>query len=102
MPKYVVHVYDNFHYMDPDEEWTLGVFNTPEEALEAAKGLVDRSLLENLKPGMTPAVLFGYYKSFGDDPSIYVEGGGEGAPPFSAWTYAESRAVDLCATLPAT
>ena len=94
MPKCVVHVYDNFHYMDPDEEWTLCVFDTPEDALEAAKRLVDDSLRENLKPGMTPAVLFQYYQNFGDDPSIYVEGGGEGAPNFSAWEYAEARAVE--------
>jgi hypothetical protein len=86
--------------MVPDEEWSLGVFDTSEEALEAAKRLVDDSLRENWKPGMTPAVLFLRYQTFGDDPAIYVEGGGDGAPPFSAWTYAESRAVELCATLP--
>jgi hypothetical protein len=101
VPKYKVHVYDNFHYMDPEAEWDLGVFDTPDEALKAAKRLVDDFLHENWKSGIAPKALFQYYQSFGDDPAIYLDDGGDDAPPFSAWAYAKIRAFELCANSPA-
>jgi hypothetical protein len=85
---------DNFHYMDESERWELGVFSTAEEALEACRRLVDRSLLESYKDGATADELFDDYKSFGDDPFIIAL---EDAPrvSFSAWTYARQRASEL-------
>ena len=35
---------DNFHYMDEDERCDSGTFKTYEEAVSAAKEIVDRSL----------------------------------------------------------
>jgi hypothetical protein len=99
MPSYKVMVDDNFHYMDENERWELGVFATAEEALEACRRLVDRSLLEGYKDGATADELFENYKSFGDDPFILTL---EDAPKvsFSAWTYARTRASELTAADP--
>ncbi|CAN5462781.1 hypothetical protein BH10PSE17_BH10PSE17_27510 [soil metagenome] len=90
---FTVLVDDNFHYMDEDERTTAGVFETAEQALACAQGIVDRWLLDAHKPGMKPVDLFASYKSFGEDPFIVPsEGGGR----FSAWEYAERRCEEIC------
>ena len=43
--KYSVYVDDNFHYMQEDERYTLGVFDTEAEAVEAARNIIDKFLL---------------------------------------------------------
>ena len=85
---YTVFVDDNFHYMDEDERYTLGVFATVEEAIAACRSIVDRCL--NHEPGMTAEAMFKKYAMFGEDPFIPgVE--------FSAWTYAKERCAELAA-----
>ena len=66
--KFTVFVDDNFHYMDPDERWTLGVFSSAEEAVAASKATVDACLDEAYAPGMSAEELFLRYTHFGDDP----------------------------------
>lgn len=85
---FVVKVDDNFHYMDEDERWTLGVFSTLELAIEACKRVVDQSLQECFEPGISAERLLAQYKSFGDDPFIV---GGDDSVKFSAWDYAAQR-----------
>jgi len=99
MPSYKVMVDDNFHYMDENERWEFGVFASAESALEVCRRLVDRSLVDGYKAGATAAELFDHYKSFGDDPFIVAL---DDAPrlKFSAWTYAQERAVELTAPDP--
>ena len=41
--KYTVLVDDNYHYMNEEYRYTLGVYDTKEEALQAAKSIVDLS-----------------------------------------------------------
>ncbi len=53
--------------------------------------LVDLSLKEGYEPGMTAKALFGYYKSFGDDPFIVTIEGSDESAKFSAWDYARER-----------
>ena len=52
-PKYTVYVDDNYHYMDEDERYTLGVFDTEEEAVRAAKNVIDKFLPDTCTPGTT-------------------------------------------------
>ncbi len=94
---YRVLVDENAHFMDADERWELGTFDTAEAAISACKRMVDEDLRELRKPGMTAAELIERYRSFGDDPFIVPI---NGAPPveFSAWDYAEERATAICAT----
>jgi hypothetical protein len=87
---------DNFHYQDPDERREHGTYETVQEALAACRGIVDRSLKEEYRPGISAEALYDRYKSFGDDPFIMViDGAGDGAT-FSAWSYAEERCRVIC------
>lgn len=95
-PRFRVLVDDNSHFMDDDERWTLGVYDTAEEALAACRRLVDASLAEGFEPGMSADALFGHYKAYGDDPFITSIDGQGTAPVFSAWQYAEERAKAMC------
>jgi hypothetical protein len=95
MAEFVVTVADNFHYMDEGAYWTLGAFATADEAIAAAKALVDAFLTDKHQPGATAEELFANYTSFGDDPFIVAKD----APrvEFSAWTYAKARCAELAA-----
>jgi hypothetical protein len=99
MAEFIVTVADNFHYMEDDENWTLGSFATAAEAIAAAKARVDAWLNENFEPGSTAEALFARYTSFGDDPFIVAKD----APrvEFSAWDYARMRCAELAASGPA-
>ncbi len=90
--KYEVFVDDNFHYMDEDERYKLGEFDTEEEAIAACKKIVDEFLLTNYEPGMGEKDLYDSYTSFGEDP--FMRPGSPGS--FSAWTYAKERCSELC------
>ena len=92
--KYEVYVDDNFHYMDEDERYKLGEFDTAEEAIAAAKKIVDDFLELGYRPGMTPRELFVGYRDFGEDPFIRSD---DPTCKFSAWDYARVRSEEICA-----
>jgi len=48
---YKVFVDDNFHYMDKDERYFLGEFDTAEAAVAACQKVVNEWLEEHYKPG---------------------------------------------------
>ena len=89
---YKVMIDDNFHYMDESERVTRGEFATLEAAIDACKAIVNESLQEGYKPGMSAIELYQYYTGFGDDPWV---SGAEGVP-FSALTYARQRCDEMC------
>jgi hypothetical protein len=89
---YTVRVDDNFHYMDKDYRYTHGEYETLEDALKAAKEIVDSFLAAGHIPGMRADDLYQSYTSFGDDPFII---GPEDAK-FSAWNYAQRRCEEIC------
>lgn len=91
--KYLLLCDDNFHYMDEDERSVVGAFDNREDALAAARRMVDRYLHEAYKPGMTAEELYDSYKSFGSDPFIRSSDPG---CQFSAWTYAKTRCEAMC------
>jgi hypothetical protein len=90
---YRVLVDDNFHFMDEDERYTHGEYESLAEAIAACKKIVDDCLNGEYKPGMTAEALYLNYEMFGDDPWI---SGGDGVP-FSAWDYAKRRCAEICA-----
>jgi hypothetical protein len=96
MREYQVLVDDNYHYMDPDERYTYGIYETPEEALAVCRQIVDQCLREGYEPGMSADALYSHYTSFGDDPFIVVPGGGGEDVKFSAWDYAKERCRVIC------
>jgi len=93
---FTVYVDDNYCYMDEDRRWKLGEFETHQEAVAAAKELIDSFLLEHYTPGMTAETLLNGYKGFGDDPFITGEGPGIDSERFSAWEYAERKCEEIC------
>ena len=90
---YTVLIDDNFYYMDDGYRDELGVFETKEEAIKAAKTIVDDFLNDNYKPGMTPEELYRFYTAFGEDPFVSGE---EHKVLFSAWSYAKERCIAIC------
>ena len=90
--KYKVFVDDNFHYMDEDERYELGEFDTAEEALAAAKRIVDEFLDPAYEPWMTAEELYQGYTGFGEDPFIVSD---DPTCRFSAWDYAKERCAML-------
>ena len=91
--RYTIYVYDNFHYMDEDERYTLGHYDDCQTAVIACKQIVDE-FLAGCDMKMTAEELFTHYKSFGEDPSIMSD---DPTCKFSAWTYAEERCRELTA-----
>ena len=93
--KFVVRVWDNFHYMDEDERYELGSFATLEAAIQAAKAVVDDYLTHARaeKPGITESELYASYTMFGEDP--FIVGEGLSGVPFSARDYARKRCAEL-------
>ena len=89
-----VYVDDNFRYQDPEERYTLGTFDTAEEALAACRQVVERSLRHILthEPDLTAAELASQYRAFGKDPWISPRVG-----DFVAWDYAEALSIELTA-----
>lgn len=96
MPRYKVMVDDNFHYMDEDERYEHGVYETVDEAIAACRGIVERSLEEGYTPDVSAEALYENYVSFGDDPFIVVLDGADDNAKFSAWVYAKERSRLIC------
>lgn len=94
--RYKVLVDDNAHYMEEDERSEYGTFDTLEEAVAACRDIVDRSLADLCRAGMTAAELYDRYTSFGDDPFIVALEGPDPKVRFSAWNYASGRSRQIC------
>ena len=96
---YKVLVDDNFHYQDESERYELGVFDSYEKALEAAKQIVDKYLLSELTQEKSSSQLYDDYIGFGEDPFIVAVPPSEKVEPrFSAWDYAKTKCEELCGT----
>jgi hypothetical protein len=92
---YRVFVEDNSQYMQTGMRKAAGSFPTAEEAIEAARQIVDKYLKSVHRPGMTSPKLFEDFKANGADPFITAEGANK--VEFSAWAYAKRRCDELCA-----
>lgn len=95
--KYQVFVDDNFHYMNEDERYLKGEYDTLEEAISVAKAIVDECLEKGKDSFDNADDLHANYRGFGEDPFIMGAGGGV---PFSAWKYARERCEEIYANVP--
>jgi hypothetical protein len=95
MARYVVWTEDNFHHMDPDSDnlYKHGEFDTCEEAIAAARRVVDEFLLTTLEPEHTAEELWKLFTTFGDTP--YITTDDPDCRAFSAWDYARARCGEL-------
>lgn len=96
--KYRLVVYDNFHYMDDDEPYQKGEYETYELALADAKAMVESFLEFNWKTGMTPDQLIDVFNDFGEEPTIIPRNNDNGEI-FSARKYVKDIAESICAKL---
>lgn len=71
---YTVLIDDNAHYMDESSQTKGGEFPTCAAAIEACKKIVEKSVDENYKSGITADELFDLYTRYGQDPFIVVAG----------------------------
>ena len=93
--KYHLRIYENSHYMDEDEAYNLGTFDTYDTALAAAQGIVQEFFDHNLDSGVKVEDLLTQYSLFGEDPIILPID--KDIPPFSARTYAGELYKAICA-----
>jgi hypothetical protein len=91
---FTVIVADNFHYMDKSENYKLGDFDSLEQAVEAAKRIVDECLASGYQSGESASSLYQRYTSFGPDP--YIISPGTSGVLFSEWNYARQRCESIC------
>jgi len=94
-PSYRIFTGDNFHLYDETEVDDGGTYATEEEAIAAARMIVDKSLRwerRNIRNKYDPDELYDQYTDFGDSPVIRPDT----EPPFSAWDYARGRCVEIC------
>lgn len=75
MTIYRVLVDDNFHYMDKSERYELGTYDLYDEALVAAKRIVDDFLLSNAASQNSAKELMDHYIACEDDPFITPSNG---------------------------
>lgn len=79
---------DNYHYMNEDERYKHGEYDTPEEAISVCKKIVECSI--EYENGATPGELYSNYCMFGEDPFIIGDVG------FSGRDYAKEYCEKLC------
>ena len=88
--KYKVYVDDNYHCMDASERYSVGSFDSLEEAVDRCKEITIKSLKGFYEKGITPETLSAQWAMFGEDPYVF---GGDGAVPFSARKFIS---IELC------
>lgn len=91
--KYELYVDDNYYYLDEDERYKAGEFDTIDDAITAAKKIVDDFLLSiyQKRPYISPAELYAAYKQSGEDPWIHPT-----YSDYNSWDYAEARCREIC------
>lgn len=68
--KYTVHVDDNFNFMDEEERYSSGSYDTLEAAVARCKQLIEEELQSYLDQGYAPDKLFETWAMWGEDPFI--------------------------------
>ena len=90
--KHTVYIDDNFHYMDDSSSYTLGVFNSWSDAVNAAKAVIDEFLLDKWQDCGNTKKLMEAYCMFGEEPSIDKQ---NLFKRFSARKYAKKKCKEL-------
>lgn len=93
---FTVLIDDNFHYMDESARYQLGVFDTLDDARDAARLVVDEYLRSAYEPGMDSDTLFASYTAFGEDPFIVPTDQPAAGVLFSARDYARDQCASMC------
>jgi len=92
--KYHLRIYENSHYMDEDEAYNFGTFDTYDAAVVDAQRIVQDFFDDSLNNEVKVEDLLTQYLLFGQDPIILPIG--KDIPPFSARSYAEKLYKTIC------
>jgi len=68
--KFKVYIDDNFHYMNEGSRQFDGEYDTYEEAEDRCKEIVEKSIMEFYKPGITESELSQGYFVYGEEPFV--------------------------------
>ncbi|MCA1816587.1 MAG: hypothetical protein LC746_09315 [Acidobacteria bacterium] len=90
---YFVFTEENEHYMDEGARRRHGEYETREEALAAARMIVDSDLRAMYRPGMSAESLCLSYRRYGTDAYVVPD---DEQDRFSAWDYAGDRSREIC------
>lgn len=93
--KYCLRIYDNYHFMDEEEAYNSGSYDTYEEAVVAAKIRIDDGIAYDLEFGIKPEELYLYFSLFGESP-VVIPNDPKVVEAFSAYDYARTRAEEIC------
>ena len=75
----------------------IGEYETIEDAISAAKRLVDVCLRRDYQPGMEPGMLLTRYKEQGEHPYIFRDDAATfNVPGFNHLNYAMTRSTEIC------
>ena len=91
-PVWKVFVDDNFHYMDEDERYLAGEFDSRDAAVAECRRIVDESLTSLYERGMDKERLFELYKGSARIRSSWGQG-----PAASLRGLRQERAAEVCA-----
>jgi hypothetical protein len=94
--KFKVYIDDNFHYMDEGNRQFDGEYDTYEEAEDRCREIVEKSIMEFYKPGITEQELSQGYFVYGEEPFVIPTPAGKS---FSAYTHASNRIVEIIKSL---
>ena len=84
--------------MDESKAYNHGKYETYEDAMGAAKAIVEEFFVHNWKSGVTGESLLGQYCLYGEDPIILPNEHGKHSS-FSARNYAEEIHETICKKL---
>lgn len=76
-----------------EEHWEVATYRVLNEAIVAAKEMVDSFLLRHHRPHQRGRQLYDHFVKFG--PDLVVEASME-APVFQGWVYARKRVSQFC------
>jgi len=66
--QFKIFVDDNYHYMDKSERYSVGSYDSLEEAVNKCKEITIKSLKDLYEKGITPETLSAQWAMFGEDP----------------------------------
>lgn len=90
--KYKVIIDENFHFMDENERYRSGGYQTFEDAVNKCKQILDEFLTDAKSVNDTPESLYMTWRMYGENPFVV---GGKTSEKFIASEYVENRCVEL-------
>ena len=93
--KFHLRVFDNNHHWDESSAYNHGSYETYEEAVAAAKGIVREFFVGECKSGSKAGQLLAMFGMYGEEPVVFPNEPASGEK-FSPRDYAKEYVNELC------